>query len=203
MSADAKCETCERLRGTLKAAIEAGDKTMAIDCRVLLRRHPAHDARPIKANQPVEEPAAGTRKVCGAVDALPVRLAVVIVETAPDGAGRPDLEAFLRCPLEEHASGPHYALVWQLDDAARGEMWVRWADGQVPECSLTLPDCPGHNGRTGAAEEGCTLFADHPGAHSFDLRDPGDEALRSSPEYARLQALFDERLRDASFPYHS
>ncbi|MGW4033363.1 hypothetical protein ACWEFL_29390 [Streptomyces sp. NPDC004838] len=136
------------------------------------------------------DPVHGPR-ICGALAVLPVRLASVIIETTPDTVGSVYPETFLRCPLEEHSTGPHAALVWQLDDASRGELWVQWDEDGPPSHSLVRPDCPGHNGRTGMREEACTLFAGHFGRHSFELRDPDEEILRAGPEYGLLKAEID------------
>ncbi|SDQ97350.1 hypothetical protein SAMN05216511_1123 [Streptomyces sp. KS_16] len=43
------CTTCTDLEQALAAAEKAGDRTRAVDCRVLLRRHPAHDGVPVAA----------------------------------------------------------------------------------------------------------------------------------------------------------
>ncbi|GFE21076.1 hypothetical protein Sliba_15290 [Streptomyces nigrescens] len=37
------CTKCVELQRDLEAAERAGDRTKAVDCRVLLRRHPQHD----------------------------------------------------------------------------------------------------------------------------------------------------------------
>ncbi|MFI9256494.1 hypothetical protein ACIGT4_02065 [Streptomyces sioyaensis] len=37
------CTKCADLERDLKAADQAGDMSKAVDCRVLLRRHPQHD----------------------------------------------------------------------------------------------------------------------------------------------------------------
>ncbi|MCB5907085.1 hypothetical protein [Streptomyces pinistramenti] len=42
------CPECERLTAELSAAERAGDASKAVDCRVLLRRHPQHDAFPVE-----------------------------------------------------------------------------------------------------------------------------------------------------------
>ncbi|MFG2221980.1 hypothetical protein [Streptomyces sp. NPDC048644] len=41
------CPTCARLTAELSAAERAGDASKAVDCRVLLRRHPQHDEIPV------------------------------------------------------------------------------------------------------------------------------------------------------------
>ncbi|MFE0425216.1 hypothetical protein [Streptomyces sp. NPDC058953] len=44
-----ECAECVRLRALLKEARSVGDGSLAADCRVLLRRHPAHDGVPVVA----------------------------------------------------------------------------------------------------------------------------------------------------------
>lgn len=49
-AADAvNCAKCSYLQGELEAAERARDQTRAVDCRVLLRRHPQHDGVPVEA----------------------------------------------------------------------------------------------------------------------------------------------------------
>ncbi|MCZ1008171.1 hypothetical protein [Streptomyces lydicus] len=43
------CDECRRLRAELAAAVRNGDKSKAVDCRVLLRRHPQHDGVPVES----------------------------------------------------------------------------------------------------------------------------------------------------------
>ncbi|MGP3975502.1 hypothetical protein ACTWQF_16130 [Streptomyces sp. 8N114] len=40
------CPTCQALEVRLAKAEEAGDQSQAVDCRVLLRRHPDHGGPP-------------------------------------------------------------------------------------------------------------------------------------------------------------
>ncbi|MFE0422156.1 hypothetical protein [Streptomyces sp. NPDC058953] len=49
MNEQGECGECARLRVLLERAREARDKTLVTDCRVLLRRHPAHDGVPVTA----------------------------------------------------------------------------------------------------------------------------------------------------------
>ncbi|MEU5162661.1 hypothetical protein AB0G74_24045 [Streptomyces sp. NPDC020875] len=44
-----ECAECVRLRALLRDARRVGDGSLAADCRVLLRRHPAHDDVPVPA----------------------------------------------------------------------------------------------------------------------------------------------------------
>ncbi|WP_432140400.1 hypothetical protein [Streptomyces sp. bgisy084] len=39
---------CDTLRAELAAAERDGDRSKAVDCRVLLRRHPEHDDVPVE-----------------------------------------------------------------------------------------------------------------------------------------------------------
>ncbi|MFB7633598.1 hypothetical protein ACFC0M_22020 [Streptomyces sp. NPDC056149] len=50
------CPQCTALRAELVAAEEARDRARAVDCRVLLRRHPRHDDVPVPARLSREEP---------------------------------------------------------------------------------------------------------------------------------------------------
>ncbi|MFE6737608.1 hypothetical protein [Streptomyces tubercidicus] len=42
------CPTCDALRKELAAAERNGDPSKAVDCRVLLRRHPEHGDVPVE-----------------------------------------------------------------------------------------------------------------------------------------------------------
>ncbi|MEU3987978.1 hypothetical protein [Streptomyces platensis] len=42
------CTTCDALRAELATAERHGDRSKAVDCRVLLRRHPEHDDVPVE-----------------------------------------------------------------------------------------------------------------------------------------------------------
>lgn len=43
------CTKCADLERELEAADKAGDQSRAVDCRVLLRRHPQHEDVPVEA----------------------------------------------------------------------------------------------------------------------------------------------------------
>ncbi|GLW18090.1 hypothetical protein Stsp01_48330 [Streptomyces sp. NBRC 13847] len=43
------CPQCRGLEQELAAAEQTGDRSRAVDCRVLLRRHPQHDGVPVEA----------------------------------------------------------------------------------------------------------------------------------------------------------
>ncbi|MFF0445483.1 hypothetical protein ACFYT4_03510 [Streptomyces sp. NPDC004609] len=136
------------------------------------------------------------RHICAATAILPLRTIVLALDIVPDEPAHPmEIVTGLRCALEAHTDGPHFTLVRELADASRGEVWTRWEPGTEPECVTVLPDCPADNGRSGAGNDACTLFAGHPGGHCFEFSDPEYDAIRASPEYDRLQAEIDDRLR--------
>lgn len=54
------CTKCIDLERELEAAEKAGDQTRAVDCRVLLRRHPQHDEVPVETG--VRAPKGGGAK---------------------------------------------------------------------------------------------------------------------------------------------
>ncbi|MGW6459238.1 hypothetical protein ACWF94_25495 [Streptomyces sp. NPDC055078] len=122
---------------------------------------------------------------------------------ASPGAGDPlEVETSLRCGLEEHHGGMHYDLVWQLNNPRGGEMWATWVNDRAPENVLLLPDCPAVNGKPLPHDEACTLYALHPGGHSFAFRDPEADATRSTPEYHELGAHIDALLSRPPGPRH-
>ncbi|GGN54828.1 hypothetical protein ACFXN2_27225 [Streptomyces kronopolitis] len=45
------CDECRTLRAELADAVRRGDKSKAVDCRVLLRRHPQHDGVPVEGEE--------------------------------------------------------------------------------------------------------------------------------------------------------
>ncbi|MGW6457681.1 hypothetical protein ACWF94_17495 [Streptomyces sp. NPDC055078] len=137
------------------------------------------------------------RHICAATATLPLQLIVLVLDISPGEPGHPlEVVTGLRCSLEKHSAGLHFDLVRELNDARQGEVWVRWAEGQVPECVAVLPDCPDDNGEEGAANEACTLFRDHPGGHSFEYSDPEYDAVRASPDYDQLTAEINDRLKE-------
>ncbi|MFC4035822.1 hypothetical protein ACFO3J_30770 [Streptomyces polygonati] len=77
-----------------------------------------------------------------------------------------DVERDLRCHLQVHSDGEHFALVLDLDGLATGAIWTRWADG-TPAAALDVrPDCSFIDP---ASHDACCEFAFHPGAHTHQL----------------------------------
>ncbi|MEU4845342.1 hypothetical protein [Streptomyces gilvosporeus] len=48
---DSACPECDDLKVKLAAALNIGDRSKAVDYRVLLRRHPHHDDTPIASER--------------------------------------------------------------------------------------------------------------------------------------------------------
>ncbi|MCM2390082.1 hypothetical protein [Streptomyces albipurpureus] len=134
------------------------------------------------------------RRVCGVRAVLPLGLVALVLESTPTAGDPLDVETSLSCPLEEHATGWHYDLVWELDDPGNGEMWALWSDGGEPELVVIQPDCPVRNGRSGVEGEACTLFAWHSGGHSFEFIDPHHDEVLLSAVCAGLKAAVAKRL---------
>jgi hypothetical protein len=104
-------------------------------------------------------------QVCGAQTYLPAALVPLAVRLgAADHVTELDVQRDLRCTLEAHATGEHWALVLDLDGPDTGSVWTYWPAGGLPEKVATLPDCPD--------ERGCTEYAGHPGGHTSDVHDP-------------------------------
>lgn len=72
----------------------------------------------------------------------------------------------LLCFLESGHPDDHSALVYDhLEGIDAGAVWTRWGSEGVPGAIAVLPDCPVH----GSAEAGgCSLFAAHPGRHTWE-----------------------------------
>lgn len=57
------CTKCVELERELEAAERARDQTRAVDCRVLLRRHPQHDEVPVEDSAPLSDAHSGIPRV--------------------------------------------------------------------------------------------------------------------------------------------
>ena len=112
--------------------------------------------------------------VCGRPARLPEYLVQEALRIAtpyglPDES---DVERDLRCHLQVHSDGDHFALVLDLDGVTTGAIWTRWADG-IPATALDVrPDCPFVDPES---HQVCCEFAFHPGAHTHQLPSTPDE----------------------------
>ncbi|MYS22825.1 hypothetical protein GA0115240_144882 [Streptomyces sp. DvalAA-14] len=109
-------------------------------------------------------------RICGERVGLPAELAAAALsyeDSADTESG--DVERELRCSLEAHTTGDHFAFVRELDGADTGSLWTSWVRGHRPADVMILGDCNAADARTG---EACCEFTEHQGMHTFDLIDP-------------------------------
>jgi hypothetical protein len=105
---------------------------------------------------------------CGEHFSLPTHLVPLAMAFAPPGTAESfDVDCELRCTLQAHITGDHYAFVMELPKDP-GSVWTQWNRHREPLGLAHLADCPTRK-TTGDA---CCGFAGHPGAHSYDLADP-------------------------------
>ncbi|MEU5977156.1 hypothetical protein [Streptomyces sp. NPDC047315] len=147
---------------------------------------------PSPRTPPTAGASAAERRVCAALATLPLQLIVLTQDLWPDPPAHPiQIVTGLRCALEEHDTGSHFDLVRELDDGEGSGIWARWKSGIEPSAVTIQQDCPIHNGKPGAANDACTLFAGHSGGHSHEFTDPEYEAALASPEFVRMSAEFE------------
>jgi len=102
---------------------------------------------------------------------VPADLVPAALAFAPPGTMTPDdVDRDVRCMLQAHTAGDHYALVMDLPGRDTGSVWTRWNHNHparpVRPTLVALPDCPG----TPTAP--CCAFTGHPGAHTTALAEP-------------------------------
>jgi len=107
--------------------------------------------------------------VCGERAHLPYEAVEAALKLAPR-AEPDDVERLVRCTLEDHSTGDHFAFVLELDGVHTGSVWARWIRGRLPAAVLVLPDCPATG--PAPAREPCCEFAGHAGGHTWELTDP-------------------------------
>lgn len=111
------------------------------------------------------------RPICGELTHLPEHLVrAAIAVAAPAHARTEDVGRDLRCTLERHVIGDHFAFV--LDRGlTTTSVWTRWTRGNQPGDVFVQSDCDtASSPETG--REPCGEFAGHPGGHTFDIDDP-------------------------------
>ncbi|MFJ7208955.1 hypothetical protein ACIQWR_36170 [Streptomyces sp. NPDC098789] len=79
----------------------------------------------------------------------------------------------------EHATGPHWALIADNQDATA--LWARWPEGRSCQAVFVRPDCPVGDSATGGTGAGCAEFRHHPGGHTWQLGDPAHERWAVRP----------------------
>ncbi|MFJ2955708.1 hypothetical protein [Streptomyces sp. NPDC087270] len=134
---------------------------------------------------------------CGRRSVVPpglVTAALGVANAAPpawDGLvyAAEDAATLLVCTFPSHRGQVHHSVVLNLRGPDAGTVW---RDGVEPCLAFLLPDCPV---TTEDGDEGCSEFAGHPGAHSWDLADP-----RTRPALSALLALFGPLLTEQDQP---
>ncbi|MYR95555.1 MULTISPECIES: hypothetical protein [unclassified Streptomyces] len=76
------------------------------------------------------------------------------------------------CELGEEHDDQHAAMLWDEGGRPGSAVWVRWKGSGLAKL-VPLPWCPALD----PSNEACELFAAHPSAHSWDIKDPTDEAI--------------------------
>lgn len=117
-------------------------------------------------------------RACGLWTRLPLELLPVVHAMSGEGAVPVHLlERDLQCDLSPHGDGRHHAFVEYSEEHEVG-IWAVWRTGSVPCLVYPLPDCEIGNGLPAGDDDACTLFQGHPRFHSWELYDPGVEAVR-------------------------
>lgn len=106
------------------------------------------------------------RPICSTPTVLPDPLARTALAWSEGRHSLPADIRDLRCTLERHTSGNHYAMV--LDIANDTAVWSRWPPNSTAATLLVLPDCPATHPEHG----GCSEYEGHPGGHTWQLIDP-------------------------------
>jgi hypothetical protein len=120
-----------------------------------------------KTSEQITDLASGHPPICGEQATLPPAL----VLTALRYANRPDIEPLdirdVRCTLQAHPTGDHYAFV--VETTARTSAWTRWTHSASPQIVLVLPDCPVTDSDR---DKSCTGYELHHGGHTWQVDDP-------------------------------
>jgi hypothetical protein len=109
----------------------------------------------------------GRPSICGEPAVLARDLALAALRYAD----RPDIDPSeiqdVRCTLQAHRTGDHYAFV--VDTSATTSAWTRWSHGVSPQIVLVLPDCPTADPDRGGT---CSEYECHQGGHTWQVDDP-------------------------------
>ncbi|MFJ1582073.1 hypothetical protein ACIOC1_01965 [Streptomyces sp. NPDC088197] len=126
------------------------------------------------SNSPTDrDPVPSRPPLCSAMTVLPDPLARTALAWAGDRHGIPADIRDLRCTLEHHTGGHHYALVHDVAESTAA--WSRWLHDSTPDTLLVLPDCPASH----PAHGGCGEYEGHPGGHTWQIDDPLEPPLHS------------------------
>lgn len=129
------------------------------------RLTPTEESR--SAEKQHSDPHSGRPPICGELVTLPTSVAL----TAARYANRPGVDPAeirdVRCTLQAHPTGDHYAFIVEATDATGA--WTRWNADAGPEVVLVLPECPATGPEEGAV---CSEFESHHGGHTWQVDDP-------------------------------
>ncbi|MER5772317.1 hypothetical protein, partial [Streptomyces sp. NPDC001985] len=125
------------------------------------------------------------RLTCTVWSVLPTALARLISRISPNLLpGHPDGPYLIRCHLERHRVGPHWAMVWPVAGQGEGMLWAHWSTGGLPARVLTRPVCP----ETDGPHKECALYQGHPDGHSYELTTVEPDELPGPIAVNRLRA---------------
>jgi len=104
-------------------------------------------------------------RVCLSETRLPSRTMTMAAALAGNKLG----SAFgIWCVIEQHKNDTaHVGCV--IDVSYRDAVWASWRDGEVPTKAMVLPFCPAKKSRLG-----CSSYTNHPGGHTWELRNSPD-----------------------------
>jgi len=101
--------------------------------------------------------------------AVPTLLPLTLVSAALSMARTPDsVTETVYCDRAAHQAGLHYGLIAEAD--ATHAVWALWEPRGTPHLRV-LPDCPEISPDR---MDGCSLYARHRGAHTWQAHDPED-----------------------------
>lgn len=109
--------------------------------------------------------------VCGERMTLTEALVPIVMGLAVPGTVEQfDVERDLRCALQAHITGEHWACAMEIPGTRRRTVWGIWSNSEGPLKIFKFSDCSVR--QASGHREFCNQFARHPGAHSYELADP-------------------------------
>jgi hypothetical protein len=109
----------------------------------------------------------GRPPICGEPAVLPLGLVLMALRYANRPEAEPSDLRDVRCTLQAHQTGDHYAFV--VDTTPTTGAWTRWNQSDGPQIVLVLPDCPTTDLDL---NESCSEFEFHQGGHTWQVDDP-------------------------------
>jgi hypothetical protein len=116
------------------------------------------------------DPHPGRPPICGELVTIPTGVVLRAVRYADRPGIDPTEIRDVRCTLQTHPAGDHYAFIVEATETT--SVWARWNEG-VPEVVLVLPDCPAIDPERNMI---CSEYEFHVGGHTWQVDDPWDHA---------------------------